>query len=1190
MPTVVRPSGLTISLPKGYSLATATRGRKTPLPRGPVRLPPGKSAPAVAGLLDALAAQEMTLADQVVLQPPPPGPQLGARKPAAATRTVDFELVVAAHEDAVLLLEQDGVLSWNFPSKAETQETERGPLRAAPIRTLRFRVEVGGKPRTTPADSRRSWLADLVWDDVIVHVYKFAARMVVGGAIQYLERNVRKGLVRITGTDPEQWRMADLPRLGAAVNNRPARILLFLHGTFSSTVGSFGGMCVTPWGKEWIETAKSNYDFLLGYDHPTLSEDPLLNASHLLDQLRQLCPAHPPAIDVVAFSRGGLVFRSLVEQLLPISAYQPKMRRAVFVACPNSGTELARPDNWHQLLDLYTNLVVAGCRAMTLFPQAAAASIVLKEAVQSVGAFVKCLATQSVSSQTAPGLAAMTPDGGFITALNQTQPNQPGPGATQYFAISAEFQPRIEEGLPGELPKKLLLALAGGVMDRVMGEPNDLVVSSSSVTAFDPGPASWMTDCYDFGKTPNVYHTVYFVRPEVVHALARWLQPSASEFSQLVPAMVDTDILFLPKGTKHKEAVKLVMRHVPSYAILEREHNGGSIHYALAGEEILSIAGKPGAGVHLFEALWLNEGDASGQISLASVTGHQLRRAVVFDRGAPVGVIASQGEAFPPFAALMGPARAHAMRSLDKILNDKVLNRRTKPAFAKPVHTPKSVECRFRASMPSQIQMGKAASIEVVVSRDQLQPVAGKAGGVASGRADPKRLLTVQVVPKAEFETVGDDRAEIPVPEPGQDAVLVFDVRPTHVGQGEVYVIARQGPVAIATILLCPAVVGGVAESARRVQVEKQAQAPPSTPFEHLLWIMEQKNGNEIRYQFQFFSPAAAQWTVHRSDPILTSASEYVSRLYEEIEQRWVSSREDAAAFEAQLRASGADLFEQLFPEKLRQILWDHYKSLDGIVVLSSEPFIPWEIVHLKEPGKPLGKEIMFLGQLGMVRWLLDVDLPPDRLRVGKDRVRTVVPNYPLADLKLAGAQEEESFLARRLKAKPVEPQPMVVQALLETPGGFDVLHFACHAEAEGKKLAGGELLLEGRVDGGNYIPARISAKVVKSFANLKAVDGTRPIVVLNACQSARAGHKLTGIGGFADSFLHTGAGLFIGTLWQVTDGLARTFVEEFYRQLLAGKKVSQAVKLARKKAREAGDPTWLAYTVYAHPAARLGE
>jgi hypothetical protein len=57
-------------------------------------------------------------------------------------------------------------------------------------------------------------------------------------------------------------------------------------------------------------------------------------------------------------------------------------------------------------------------------------------------------------------------------------------------------------------------------------------------------------------------------------------------------------------------------------------------------------------------------------------------------------------------------------------------------------------------------------------------------------------------------------------------------------------------------------------------------------------------------------------------------------------------------------------------------------------------------------------------------------------------------------------------------------------------------------------------------------------------------------------------------------------------------DDGALKFAEAFYTALLAGDCVSDAVRQARLAARSQGDPTWLAYTVFAHPHAvvKLGD
>jgi hypothetical protein len=56
-----------------------------------------------------------------------------------------------------------------------------------------------------------------------------------------------------------------------------------------------------------------------------------------------------------------------------------------------------------------------------------------------------------------------------------------------------------------------------------------------------------------------------------------------------------------------------------------------------------------------------------------------------------------------------------------------------------------------------------------------------------------------------------------------------------------------------------------------------------------------------------------------------------------------------------------------------------------------------------------------------------------------------------------------------------------------------------------------------------------------------------------------------------------------------VRDDTALQMVESFYALLLAGDTtVAEATRKARGAARKAGDPTWLAYSLYAHPNARV--
>jgi CHAT domain-containing protein len=182
---------------------------------------------------------------------------------------------------------------------------------------------------------------------------------------------------------------------------------------------------------------------------------------------------------------------------------------------------------------------------------------------------------------------------------------------------------------------------------------------------------------------------------------------------------------------------------------------------------------------------------------------------------------------------------------------------------------------------------------------------------------------------------------------------------------------------------------------------------------------------------------------------------------------------------------------------------------------------------------------------------------------------------------------QEERFLKEALGATPVEPTDRAVRDLLRN-GGFDIFHFAGHGLAKPDSFQQAAIQIGDVEVGGRFDEITLSANTVESNADLNA-DGTGgPLVFLNACQVGKAGLQLGSMGGFAQAFLRSGAAAFVSTLWSVGDAPARTFGETFYKQLLQGNSVAEAVTRAREEARQSGDVSWLAYVVYANPSARM--
>jgi hypothetical protein len=537
-----RPNGITIRYPGRYQLAEA-RAAATDATRGRRSRTTADEAVAQSAesgmLLQALQEQELERMETIELIAD--GPSDDGRRTRSARGADDdppriiVDVPVGEGEQAVLLLEEDGYYSWTFPSVVATMERTRGGQVETLPGMVRFDIQLGAEPETAGTRSVGGWIRRQLANRVTAYVLKFTARLVAGRAMTLLERNVSRGIVVISDRrheaeapspflDPTRWRtVQDLARIKLPDNATP-RVLLLVHGTFSSTLGSYGALGITDWGRAFLEDAGRNYDLILGFDHPTLSDDPLQNAVELERLLATAPWKNPPVFDAVGFSRGGLVLRSLIEMVGPNAATPPRFEKAILVGATNGGTQLAEPDNWKSLIDLYTNLIMGASRLLGMVaPSPAPVAAVMTGLVEGIGSFAKYLAIEAVSRGGIPGLAAMEPDGEFVTKLNQTQPGQPTPEEIAYFAITSDFQSTLSGQTANRLPARLLQAVADRMVDRLMGSSNDLVVDTASMTAIDLATPGFVREVCEFGSNPRVYHTVYFVQPEVCDALRTWL-------------------------------------------------------------------------------------------------------------------------------------------------------------------------------------------------------------------------------------------------------------------------------------------------------------------------------------------------------------------------------------------------------------------------------------------------------------------------------------------------------------------------------------------------------------------------------------------------------------------------------------------------------------------------------------------
>lgn len=291
--------------------------------------------------------------------------------------------------------------------------------------------------------------------------------------------------------------------VAVAESDKP--ILLFLHGTFSSTLGSFSGLAEVKHKEIWRALRETYGDHIYGLEHWTLSESPIQNAIQALEALPKDAVLH-----IVSHSRGGLVGELLCRgggpvgwdapfspaefALFPnqtddlrqlsklLSEKRPRVARFVRVACPARGTTLAggRLDVW---LSLLANLL-----GLAPLPPGLA---VLRDLATT---FALAVARERTDPKSLPGLEAMIPDSPFQQLVNNRLATLDG----DLRVIKGDV-----EGADG-----LLMRLATFVADRFFTEEHDFVVN---LGAMDGGAPRKQTARTFFDEGPKVNHFNYFI-------------------------------------------------------------------------------------------------------------------------------------------------------------------------------------------------------------------------------------------------------------------------------------------------------------------------------------------------------------------------------------------------------------------------------------------------------------------------------------------------------------------------------------------------------------------------------------------------------------------------------------------------------------------------------------------------------
>ena len=402
------------------------------------------------------------------------------------------------HDAVVLAVDESGAVSWNFPltnANAIQPATSRGPGQ-----TLRFRIPRTPAVTPPPGTIGQRGLIGTVGKKLLKVLVYPITDIVVGAGVDhfagrweekhrpYRLRTVTRdnytsaNVASIATSDSEQWKSLS-----------SGRALFFIHGTFSTIHGGFGGLAPDD-----ITTLSNRYGGrVFGFDHFTLSHSPARN----VDQLVSMIPADAKLdVDIVCHSRGGLVARELVEraQRAGLAGDRFRVGTVVFVGAANAGTVLTNPDHMVHMIDRFTS-------ALNIFPDN-----FVTDALEIIITAVKVVGHGGLKSL--DGLAAMNPGGDYLKELAAQSA-----GKATYRGITTDFEPN---GTPFSK-----LALANGAVDRIFGDKkNDLVVPTAGVfEAAGPCFPISSADVLELPSAKGVIHTTYFRDNGVRSRLRDWL-------------------------------------------------------------------------------------------------------------------------------------------------------------------------------------------------------------------------------------------------------------------------------------------------------------------------------------------------------------------------------------------------------------------------------------------------------------------------------------------------------------------------------------------------------------------------------------------------------------------------------------------------------------------------------------------
>lgn len=424
---------------------------------------------------------------------------------------------------------------------------------------------------------------------------------------------------------------------------------------------------------------------------------------------------------------------------------------------------------------------------------------------------------------------------------------------------------------------------------------------------------------------------------------------------------------------------------------------------------------------------------------------------------------------------------------------------------------------------------------------------------------EPGRWVSVDLSPSDHLEARSATTARVRVPPDADSDPIRFELVAAREGEAGVDVKAFADQQFLGAVHVRMTVQAGAQQGTR------QRLGVPSTIMPgdaHALTLEIRLDERRENYEFQIRGDGYTEKPVRVPFADLDRAARGLQQQLNELAR---GTRYSDRAVQTILGNQGADLHARL-PRAVQTRLAQSAGAAERLsIVLSDNDPVPWELVYLSDVAEPGFLSDRFL----VTRWPYGA-APPIELGAG-ERCYVLPPDPPRAASSEIAQVESHVGSGRRLHTV-----DEVLHELAAHRAGL--MHFAAHNVPQFGRPASSSIMLD---------QPFTQALVGRTLEG--ALAGCRPLVFVNACSSNTPTPTLadTGAEGWATRFLLVGAGAFVGTLWEIRDAAAARFADAFYAGVVAAKPLGTAFRDARAAIRSQGDPTWLAYTLYAHPSAR---